>query len=130
MEDLIGLDGSAAFHVSAKDGTGIEELLEAIVTKIPPPSGGADKPLRALIFDSSYDPYRGVVAFVRLMDGVLKNGSRIKMMSSGRSFEVSEIGVFKPLMTPVASLQAGEVGYVIAGIKNVQQARVGDTITS
>jgi GTP-binding protein LepA len=130
LEEAIGLDSTGAILASAKDGTGIEEILEAVVNRIPPPSGDADKPLRALIFDSHYDTYRGVVAYVRVMDGKITPRMKIKMMFSNKTFEVAELGYFRPLMTKASSLSAGEVGYLVAGIKNVRDSRVGDTVTS
>lgn len=129
IEDIIGLDTSDAVLASAKTGIGIKEILEQIVHKIPAPSGDPDKPLKALIFDSHYDPYKGVVIYVRVEDGAIRPGTEIKMMASGKSYEVIEVGVFRPNMTPVDSLNVGDVGYVVAGIKNVKDTRVGDTVT-
>ncbi len=129
IEEVIGLDASDAILVSAKLGIGTEEVLEAIVRRVPPPKGDRDKPLKALIFDSWYDPYKGVVTTIRVIDGVLKKGMRILLMSTGREFEVEEVGVFSPDPVPVEELSAGEVGYITAGIKNVRDTRVGDTIT-
>ncbi len=129
IEEVIGLDASDAILVSAKLGIGTEEVLEAIVRRVPPPRGDRDKPLKALIFDSWYDPYKGVVTTIRVIDGVLKKGMRILLMSTGREFEVEEVGVFSPDPVPVEELSAGEVGYITAGIKNVRDTRVGDTIT-
>ncbi|NLM45209.1 MAG: elongation factor 4 [Firmicutes bacterium] len=125
----IGLSGENAIPVSAKTGTGIAEVLEAIVHRVPPPKGELDAPLRALIFDSHYDAYRGVIAYLRVMEGRLLPRQKIKMMASGKEFEVTEIGAFRPEMMPVEMLRAGEVGYLVAGIKNVQDSRVGDTVT-
>lgn len=130
IEDIIGLDASEAVLASAKTGVGIEEILEQIVTKVPPPQGDAGAPLQALIFDSHYDPYRGVITYIRVMNGEVKPGMRIRMMATGAEFEVTEVGVFRPRMSTVDSLSAGEVGYLAASIKNVRDARVGDTITS
>lgn len=130
IEDVIGLDASEAVLASAKAGIGIEEILEQIVTKVPPPTGDPDKPLRALIFDSLYDAYRGVIAYIRVVDGTIKAGDKIKMMSTGKEFEVTEVGVFSPKPTSTDELIAGEVGYMTASIKNVRDTRVGDTITS
>ncbi len=130
IEDVIGLDASEAVLASAKTGVGIEEILEQVVHRIPPPSGDPEAPLQALIFDSLYDAYKGVIAYVRVMNGQIVPGMRIKMMATGKTYEVTEIGVFRPKMTPVSELSVGEVGYVIAGIKNVRDTRVGDTITS
>ena len=113
---------------SAKVGQGIKEVLEAIVNRVPSPEGHKDEPLRALIFDSLYDTYKGAVAFVRVIDGEIRPKQMIKMMSTGKTFEVTEVGVFNPDTQPVDYLRAGEVGYVIASIKNVIDTRVGDTI--
>ncbi|QIZ68424.1 translation elongation factor 4 [Geobacillus subterraneus] len=129
IEDVIGLDASEAVLASAKVGIGIEDILEQIVEKIPAPSGDPDAPLKALIFDSLYDPYRGVVAYVRIVDGTVKPGQRIKMMSTGKEFEVTEVGVFTPKQKIVDELTVGDVGYLTASIKNVKDTRVGDTIT-
>ncbi|OFG61799.1 translation elongation factor 4 [Listeria monocytogenes] len=129
IEDVIGLDASDAVLASAKSGIGIEDILEQIVEKVPEPSGDVNKPLKALIFDSVFDAYRGVIANIRIMDGVVKAGDRIKMMSNGKEFEVTEVGVFSPKATPRNELLVGDVGYLTAAIKNVGDTRVGDTIT-
>ncbi|EHV9049207.1 elongation factor 4 [Listeria monocytogenes] len=129
IEDVIGLDASDAVLASAKSGIGIEDILEQIVEKVPEPSGDVNKPLKALIFDSVFDAYRGVIANIRIMDGVVKAGDRIKMMSNGKEFEVTEVGVFSPKATPRDELIVGDVGYLTAAIKNVGDTRVGDTIT-
>jgi GTP-binding protein LepA len=129
VEEVLGLEGDSALLVSARQGIGIEEVLEAIIRRIPPPQGDPEAPLRALIFDSTFDTYRGAVAYVRVFDGRVGPGTRIRLMSSGRSFEVDEVGVFSPQMTPVEELAAGEVGYVIANVRNVSDTRIGDTIT-
>ncbi|EAC9078043.1 elongation factor 4 [Listeria monocytogenes] len=129
IEDVIGLDASDAVLASAKSGIGIEDILEQIVEKVPEPSGDINKPLKALIFDSVFDAYRGVIANIRIMDGVVKAGDRIKMMSNGKEFEVTEVGVFSPKATPRDELLVGDVGYLTAAIKNVGDTRVGDTIT-
>ncbi|WP_341776886.1 translation elongation factor 4 [Listeria monocytogenes] len=129
IEDVIGLDASDAVLASAKSGIGIEDILEQIVEKVPEPSGDVNKPLKALIFDSVFDAYRGVIANIRIMDGVVKTGDRIKMMSNGKEFEVTEVGVFSPKATPRDELLVGDVGYLTAAIKNVGDTRVGDTIT-
>ncbi|EOI8082968.1 translation elongation factor 4 [Listeria monocytogenes] len=129
IEDVIGLDASDAVLASAKSGIGIEDILEQIVEKVPEPSGDVNKPLKALIFDSVFDAYRGVIANIRIMDGVVKAGVRIKMMSNGKEFEVTEVGVFSPKATPRDELLVGDVGYLTAAIKNVGDTRVGDTIT-
>ena len=129
IEEVIGLSTEEAVLTSAKEGTGIKDVLEAIVKFIPPPKGRVEDPLRALIFDSFYDTYKGAVAFVRVMEGEISPKKVIKMMSTGKTFEVTEVGVFKPDMVSIDSLKAGEVGYVVASIKNVTDTRVGDTIT-
>ncbi|MFN3478799.1 MAG: translation elongation factor 4 [Thermodesulfovibrionales bacterium] len=129
IEDILGIDSSEAILASAKEGIGTEEILEAIVKRIPPPSGSEKNPLKALIFDSWFDNYQGVIVLVRLFDGKIRKGTRIRLMSSGKEFEVSEVGVFTPKMKSVNELSAGEVGYIIAGIKKVSDTRVGDTIT-
>ncbi|MEG6520760.1 translation elongation factor 4 [Desulfotomaculum sp. 1211_IL3151] len=130
IEDVIGLDTSDAILASAKTGAGIKEILEQVVNKIAPPQGDAEDPLQALIFDSHYDAYRGVVAYIRVVQGSLKPGMRIRMMATKKDFEVTEVGVFNPNMTFVDELKPGEVGLVVASMKNVQDVRVGDTITS
>lgn len=129
LEDVIGLDGSEAILCSAKEGIGIKEILEAIVQKVPAPQGDAEAPLRALIFDSNYDAYRGALSYVRVMEGTLRNDGRIKMMANGKVFDTTEVGVFAPHMKQVKALYPGEVGYVAASIKNVTDTEVGDTIT-
>ncbi len=129
IEEVIGLDASEAILASAKAGIGVEEILEQIVSKIPPPEGNDNAPLKALIFDSHFDPYKGAVSYIRVMEGRLSKGTKIKMMSSGRVFEVTEVGVFAPAMKIVGELKAGEVGFVAASIKNVKDTQVGDTIT-
>ena len=129
IEDIIGLDTSEAVVVSAKTGLGVDKVLEAIVEKIPEPKDESDKPLRALIFDSHFDPYKGAIANVRIMEGSVKTGDRIRMMSSGKEFEVIETGVFLPRMYAVKSLECGSVGYFAASMKNVRDCRVGDTVT-
>jgi len=130
IEDIIGIDASYAPLISAKDGINIEEVLEAIVKHIPPPTGDEESSLRALIFDSYYDSYRGVVAYVRVKEGTVKSGDKILMMATGKKFEVNEVGVYIPGPLAVNELKAGDVGYITASIKNVKDARVGDTITS
>lgn len=129
MEDVLGLDKEEVILISAKMGIGIKEVLEAVVNKIPVPSGEPEQPLRALIFDSYFDPYRGAISYLRVFEGTVKRGDRIRMMSTGKEFEVTEVGVFSPFMRPVEGLGPGEVGYLAAGIKNVRDTRVGDTIT-
>ncbi len=130
IEEVIGLDASDAIHASAKNGIGIEDVLEAVVHLVPPPTGDREAPLKALVFDSWFDPYRGVINMVRVIDGELRPGMQVEWMASGAKSEVAEIGVFSPGATPVKSLGPGEVGFLIAMIKDVTQAKVGDTITS
>ncbi|MDI3257342.1 MAG: translation elongation factor 4 [Kyrpidia sp.] len=129
IEEVIGLDADQAILASAKEGIGIKEILEAIVRTIPAPEGDPDAPLQALIFDSHYDPYKGVIVYVRVVNGVLRPGMRIRMMATGAEFDVVEVGTFKPKMTPVEELAVGDVGFVAAAIKNVRDTRVGDTVT-
>jgi GTP-binding protein LepA len=130
IEEVVGLDCSDIIKASAKMGLGINEILESIVSQVPPPADTVDKPLRALIFDSYYDSYRGVVVYFRVMDGKVKKGDKIKFMASGKEFQIDEIGVLSPNQIQVDELHAGEVGYLAAAIKTVVDARVGDTITS
>ncbi|HHU32200.1 MAG: translation elongation factor 4 [Zhaonellaceae bacterium] len=129
IEEVIGLDASQAILTSAKTGEGTQEILEAIVQRIPAPQGEVDKPLRALIFDSFFDPYKGAIPNIRVVEGEVKKGAKIKMMSSGKTFEVTDVGIYTPALQPVESLAAGEVGFIAASIKNVKDTRVGDTIT-
>lgn len=129
IEDVIGIDASEAVLTSAKTGIGIEDVLEAIVAKIPAPEGDAQKPLKALVFDSKFDAYKGVVLYFRVIDGRVRKGMKIRMMATGAEFEVTEVGVFKPNPVIVDELDAGQVGFLAAAIKNVKNARVGDTIT-
>ncbi|MBE9102324.1 translation elongation factor 4 [Vacuolonema iberomarrocanum] len=129
IEDIIGLDCSNAILASAKEGLGIPEILESIVHLVPSPEDTIEKPLRALIFDSYYDPYRGVIVYFRVMDGQLNKGDRVKLMASGKEYDIDELGVLSPTQVVVDSLHAGEVGYLSASIKAVEDARVGDTIT-
>jgi len=129
VEDVIGLDASDAVLTSAKAGIGIKEVLEAVVQKVPAPEGDPDAPLQALIFDSYFDAYRGVIASIRVINGTLKKGMKIKMMATGKSFEVTEIGTSMPRQTQVEELTVGDVGYVAASIKTVGDTSVGDTIT-
>ena len=129
IEDMIGIDTEDAPLVSAKEGIGIEDLLEAVVTHIPQPSGDPDAPLKALIFDSVYDNYRGVVIYTRIFDGEVKAGDDILLMNSKKKYEVTEVGVMAPSHNPTKQLSAGDVGYIVASIKQVKDARVGDTIT-
>ncbi|MBC7331449.1 MAG: elongation factor 4 [Synergistetes bacterium] len=129
IEEAIGLDASQAILASAKEGIGIEEILDAVIKLIPPPQGDPNAPLKALIFDSIYNSYRGVITYIRVKEGTIRVGQKIMMMSTGTVYEVEEVGVFTPQMKPTDELGPGEVGYVIAGIKEIRQARVGDTIT-
>jgi GTP-binding protein LepA len=130
ISELLGEDPDEILRISAKTGDGVEELLEAIVQRIPPPEGAADAPARALIFDSEFDQYRGVVAYVRVVDGELRKGEPILAMQAGTQADIDDIGFFDPDMHPTDGLRAGEVGYVITGLKDVSQLRVGDTLTS
>jgi len=129
IEDVIGLDASDAVLASAKNGIGIREILEQVVKQVPPPQGDRDKPLKALIFDSHYDAYKGVVCSIRVIDGTIKAGTRMKFMATGAQFDVVEVGTFMPRPTAVTELGPGDVGFVSASIKNVKDTRVGDTIT-
>jgi GTP-binding protein LepA len=129
IEDIIGLDASTAILASAKDGTGVREILEAIVERFHPPKGDPDAPLKALIFDSWYDAYRGVVIVVRVIDGVLRPKTKVRLMATKQDYEVLELGVFSPKATPVDELGVGEVGFVVANIKVVADAKIGDTVT-
>ncbi len=129
IESIIGLDAEDAPCISAKTGLNVEQVLEAVATRIPPPSGDDEAPLKALIFDSSYDNYKGALCYVRVVDGVVKPGARMRMMASGREFDVVEVGYFRPGYTPAPELRAGEVGYIGASIKDIADTRVGDTIT-
>nr|WP_197284272.1 translation elongation factor 4 [Bacillus sp. CHD6a] len=129
IEDVIGLDASDAVLASAKAGIGIGEILEQVVEKIPAPQGDPDAPLKALIFDSLFDPYRGVVAYIRIVEGTVKVGDKIRMMATGKEFEVNEVGVFTPKAVQLDELTVGDVGFLSASIKNVGDTRVGDTIT-
>jgi GTP-binding protein LepA len=130
IHELLGEEPENIMRISAKTGEGVEDLLEAIVKRVPPPEGDADAPPRALIFDSEFDQYRGVVAYVRVVDGELKKNDQIVAMQTDTHADIDDIGIFKPDMTPVAGLKAGEVGYVITGLKEVSLLRVGDTITT
>lgn len=129
IEDVIGLDASEAVLASAKAGIGIEEILEQIVEKVPAPQGDPDAPLKALIFDSVYDAYKGVIISIRVMEGTVKPGDKIRMMATGAEFEVIEVGIHTPKAVPQQELTVGDVGYLTASIKNVQDTRVGDTVT-
>ncbi|MEG1859240.1 MAG: translation elongation factor 4, partial [Christensenellaceae bacterium] len=129
IEDVLGIDASDAPRISAKSGENVEQVLEAIVDKLPPPKGDINKPLKALVFDSFYDNYKGAISYVRVMDGCISEGTHIKFMAGNKSFETTEVGVFLPQLMPIKQLNAGDVGYVAASIKNVGDTRVGDTIT-
>ena len=129
IEDIVGLDASHAILASAKEGTGVHEILEAIVHRLPPPKGDPDAPLKALIFDSWYDAYRGVIILTRVIDGVMRPGMKIRLMAKGQEYQIEQIGVFSPKAQPADELGAGEVGFVFAAIKNVADAQIGDTIT-
>ncbi|MBD1848940.1 translation elongation factor 4 [Leptolyngbya sp. FACHB-711] len=129
VEEVVGLDCSGAILASAKEGIGIDEILESIVYLVPPPEDTVDKPLRALIFDSYYDAYRGVIVYFRVMDGKVRKGDRVRLMASGKEYQIDELGVLSPNQIEVDELHAGEVGYFAASIKAVADARVGDTIT-
>jgi GTP-binding protein LepA len=129
VAELIGDDAANVLRISAKTGEGVAEVLDAIIERFPPPAGDPEAPARALVFDSAYDQYRGVVAFVRAVDGVFRPGERLRAMAQGTRFEAEELGFFAPTMTPARTLEAGEVGYVITGLKDVSRLRVGDTLT-
>jgi GTP-binding protein LepA len=130
IADLLGGDPGEALRISAKTGEGVREVLEAIVNKVPPPGGDENAPTRALIFDSEFDQYRGVVAYVRMVDGAFRKGERIVAMQNGTEADIDDIGFFRPAMTPVEGMEAGDVGYLITGIKDVAKLRVGDTLTA
>ncbi|MEL7604415.1 MAG: translation elongation factor 4 [Sedimentibacter saalensis] len=130
IEDVIGLDCENAPLISAKDNINIDQVLEAIVKQIPPPSGDEDAPLKALVFDSYYDSYRGVVAYIRVKEGQVKKGDKIKMMATGKTFDVTEVGIVSPTQKPTAALLSGDVGYLCASMKEVRSCQVGDTITN
>jgi GTP-binding protein LepA len=129
ITEIIGLDGDHALLASAKSGLGVPEILEAIVARLPPPAGIQDAPLKALIFDSWYDPYRGVVIVVRVIDGVLKPGMKIRLMAEGQDYESLQVGIFTPKAIPVDQLGVGEVGFLVANIKKISDAKIGDTVT-
>ncbi len=129
IENLLGTPADEILRVSAKEGTNVEQVLEAIVREVPPPQGDNQAPLRALIFDSHYDPYKGVVVYVRVVDGQLSSEDILRLMASDATFKPVEVGVFAPHMTPTSKLEAGEVGYIATGLKTVREARVGDTVT-
>ncbi len=129
IEEIIGLDADGAILASAKEGIGVREILEAVVARIPAPSGSADAPLKALIYDSWYDAYRGVIVQVRVIDGTIRAGMKVSMMINGQSYDIDQVGIFSPKPLPVESLGVGEVGFVIANIKRLGDAQIGDTIT-
>jgi len=129
IEDVIGIDASEAILTSAKTGLGIDEVLEAVVARVPAPKGDSEAPLKALIFDSHFDAYKGTIAYVRVMEGRIKPGMKIHMMATNADFDVTETGIFSPHVQPVKSLEVGQVGFLAAAIKNVKDCRVGDTVT-
>src|SRR5690242_80169 len=129
VEDVIGLPADECILASAKEGIGTQDILEAIIKHVPPPEGQADQPLRALVFDSHYDAYKGVIAYVRVVDGQLRESQRITMMATGSSAEILEAGYFQPRLVSSGLLTTGEVGYLATGFKNVKDCRVGDTVT-
>lgn len=129
IENVIGMDRKEIIFASAKEGRGVREILEAVVERIPPPGESSDKPARALIFDSHYDPYKGVVAYVRVVEGMINSGDRVMMMGTQTKAEMLELGAFRPVMTPLPMLSTGEVGYIATGLKSVDECQVGDTIT-
>src|SRR5262249_52095729 len=129
IEDVIGLDASDAVPISAKTGLNVEAVLEAIVERLPPPKGDRDKPLKAMLIDSWYDAYLGVIVLVRVMDGVLKKGQKVKLMRTGGSYQLERVGIFGPKQEMLDELGPGEVGFFTAAIKEVADTRVGDTIT-
>ncbi|WP_396623649.1 translation elongation factor 4 [Luteitalea sp.] len=129
IEEIIGLDADGAILASAKEGIGVQDILEAVVERVPPPSGSADAPLKALIYDSWYDAYRGVIVQIRVIDGTIRAGMKVTMMINGQSYDIDQVGIFSPKPQPVESLGVGEVGFVIANIKRLGDAQIGDTIT-
>jgi GTP-binding protein LepA len=130
LEELIAIPAEEGIKASAKDGIGIEEILEAVILRIKPPVGDMDAPLKALIMDAQFDYYKGVIIFVRLYDGVVKKGMKISMMAAGASFDVIQVGFFKPDMVEADELKAGETGYIMAGIKSLDEIKIGDTVTT
>src|SRR4029077_7251167 len=130
LADLLGEDPARVLATPAKPGIGVEDVLDAVVERIPAPAGDPAAPSRALIFDSSYDQYRGVVAFVRVVDGVFRRGEELRALALGTEFDAEELGFMSPAMSPVSELTAGEVGYVVTGLKDVSRLRVGDTLTA
>ena len=129
LEEIIGLDSDTAILASGKDGSGVKEILEAVVARVPPPDGDPDAPLKALIFDSWYDPYRGVVIVVRVLEGTLRMSTKVTLMNTKQDHEVESLGVFSPKPIPIESLGPGEVGFIACGIKVVSDAQIGDTVT-
>ena len=129
LDEIVGLPGDGAILASAKMGTGVHEILEAIVARLPPPAGVEDAPLKALIFDSWYDPYRGVVIVVRVIDGTIRKGMKITFMAEGQDYEAEQLGIFTPKAIPVESLGVGEVGFLVANVKKISDAKIGDTVT-
>jgi GTP-binding protein LepA len=129
LQEIVGLDGSGAILASAKIGTGVHEILEAIVKRLPPPGGDPDAPLKALIFDSWYDPYRGVVIVIRVIDGAIRRGMRIRFMAERQDYDADQLGIFTPKAVPVDDLGVGEVGFLVANVKKISDAKIGDTIT-
>ncbi|MCP4154882.1 MAG: elongation factor 4, partial [bacterium] len=129
MENIIGLGREEALLVSAKTGIGVDKLIPAIIEQVPPPSGDCDKPLKALLFDSWFDSYRGVIILIRIIDGVLNKRDKIKFLSNGAEYEIMELGVYSPKAKPMDKLSAGEVGYIIGSIKNISEVKIGDTVT-
>jgi GTP-binding protein LepA len=129
IQEIIGLDGTGAILASAKEGTGVPEILEAIVARLPPPRGNPDAPLKALIFDSWYDPYRGVVIVFRVIDGMIRTGMRIRFMAEGQDYDAEQLGIFTPKAVPIDELGVGEVGFLVANVKKISDAKIGDTIT-
>src|SRR5262245_34835915 len=129
IEEIIGLDGAGALLASAKSGAGVPEILEAIVGRLPPPAGDPDAPLKALIFDSWYDPYRGVVIVVRVIDGTIRPGMKIRLMAKGQDYESLQVGIFTPKAVEIDELGVGDVGFLVANIKKISDAKIGDTIT-
>src|SRR5438045_3445753 len=129
ISEIIGLDGDHALLASAKQGTGVPEILEAIVHRLPPPAGTPDAPLKALIFDSWYDPYRGVVIVVRVIDGAIRKGMRIRFMAEKQDYDAEQLGIFTPKAVPIEELGVGEVGFLVANVKKISDAKIGDTIT-
>jgi len=130
IEDILGIEAHDAPRISAKQGLNIEQVLDAIVEKLPPPKGDVNEPLKALVFDSFYDNYKGAISYVRIVDGSVKEGDKIRFMATGKEFEAVEVGVFSPSLMPLNKLSAGEVGYIAASVKNVSDTRVGDTVTN